>query len=112
MGQNRNKLIDLLIGNLSNAALHRILEQSVEDEALSKYYEKEILNSVKIARKYREKINPVMEALPGKDGKNIKNKVAERVNNKLKARIAEGYQNIDLESVKEVVEKLMSEMNI
>ena len=111
MVQNRNKLIDLLIGNLSNAVLHRILEQSVEDEDLSRYYEKEILNSVKIAKKYREKINPATEMLPREDSENIRNRVIERVNNKLKARIEEGYKNIDLASVEEAVEKLLSEMN-
>lgn len=112
MVQNRNKLIDLLIGNLSNAALHRILEQSVEDEDLSRYYEKEILNSVKIAKKYREKINPATKMLPRKDSENIRDGIIERVNNKPKARIEEGYKNIDLASVEEVVEKLLSEMGV
>ena len=112
MVQNRNKLIDLFIGNLSNAILHRILEQSVEDEDLSRYYGKEALNSVKIAKNYREKINPTTEMLPKKDSDNIKNRVIERVNNKLKTRIEEGYKGIDIESVEEVVEKMLSEMNV
>lgn len=112
MVQNRNKLINLFIGNISNAVLHRILEQSVEDEDLSRYYEKEVLNSVKIAKKHREKINPATEMLPRKDSENIRNGVIERVNNKLKVRIEEGYKNIDLASVEEVVEKLLSEMNV
>ena len=51
MVQNRNKLIDLFIGNIANAALHQILEQAVDDELLRKYYDKELLNSVEIARK-------------------------------------------------------------
>lgn len=112
MAQNRNKLIDLFIGNVSNAVLHRILEQSVEDENLSRYYGKEVLDSVKIAKKYREKINPVSEMLPRKDSENIRNIVIDRVNNKLKARIEKGYKNIDFASVEKVVEKLLSEMKV
>ena len=48
MAQNRNKLIGLLIGNVSNAVIHKILEDAVEDEAIRKYYDKELLNSLEI----------------------------------------------------------------
>ena len=34
MTQNRNKLIDLFIGNIANAVVHKILEQAVDDEIL------------------------------------------------------------------------------
>lgn len=112
MVQNRSKLIDLLIGNLSNAAVHRILQQSIEDEDLSLYYEKEIINSLELAIKYRGKINPPAGPLPKEDTEEVKKKVIARVNSKLKARIEEGYQNIHLESVEKVVDKLLSEINI
>ena len=112
MVQNRNKLIDLFIGNVSNAVLHRILEQSVEDENLSRYYGKEVLDSVKIAKKYREKINPVSEMLPRKDSENIRNMVIDRVNNKLKARIEKGYKNINLDSIESDVNKILVDMEV
>jgi len=112
MVQNRGKLIDLFIGNLSNAIVHRILEQSVEDKTLREYYEKEILNSIKIAKKYREKINPVSEQLPEKDRTDVRRKIIDRVTTKLKARISEDYQNIDLNSVEHIVNKLLTDMNV
>ena len=60
MTQNRNKLIALFIGNISNAVVHKILEEAVEDEVIRKYYDKELLNSIEIAKRYREKINPIL----------------------------------------------------
>lgn len=32
MSQNRNKLIQLLVGNLVNVVVHRVLEESVKEE--------------------------------------------------------------------------------
>ena len=46
MAQNRNKLIDLFIGNLVNAVLHRILEKAILDSLeIAVKYKKEIKNS-------------------------------------------------------------------
>ena len=81
MVHNRKKLIGLFIGNISNAILHKILEKAVEEDAIRKYYDKEFLNSLDIAKKYREKINPINRNLPGKDTGKIKKKVINKVRN-------------------------------
>ena len=112
MAQNRNKLIDLLIGNLANAAVHKILQEAIEDEILRKYYDKELLNSIEIAKKYREKINPVNKALKEKDIEHIKNKVIHKVNSELKLRIAKGYRNINLDLIGAIVDNMLTEMKV
>lgn len=112
MVQNRNKLLDLFIGNLSNAALHRIMELGAADDELRKYYGKEALNSIAIARSYREKINPKLTMLPQDDGESIRRKIKERVQNRLRERITKGYENINLELIDKVVAELLLEMNI
>jgi hypothetical protein len=50
MPQNRNKLIDLLIGDISNSIAHKILEKAVESDEISNRYRKELINSFKIAK--------------------------------------------------------------
>ena len=84
---NRNKLIDLFISNLANVVLHKILEIAIDDEIIRKHYDKELGHSLEIAKKYREKINPVEDILPSKDIEYIKNKVINKVNSELKIRI-------------------------
>lgn len=111
MVQNRNKLIDLFIGNISNSVVHEILEKAVENEYLSKRYEKELTTSFEIAKKYREKINPG-SSLPDKDIKHIKNKIKNKVVSELSIRISNGYKNINLELVDEIIEKYLKEANI
>ena len=64
---NRSKLIDKFIGNLSNAIIHKILEKAIDDREIASKYEKELTTSFKIAKKYREKINPIDTPLPDKD---------------------------------------------
>ena len=112
MAQNKNKLIDLFIGNIANAVVHKILEQAIDDELLRKYYDKELLNSIEIAKKYREKINPINKPLPEKDAQYIKGKIANKVNSELKLRIAKGYKNINLNLVESVVDKILLDMNV
>ncbi len=112
MVQNRNKLLDLFVGNLSNAVLHTVMERSSSDEELRKYYGKEVLNSMEIAKNYREKINPIGTALPKNDGENVRRKVIERVKNGLNTRIAEGYENIKLELVEEVTDKILADLRV
>lgn len=55
MKQNKNRLIDLLVGNISNALLHRILEKAIDNPEISNKYLTEIENSWEISKKYREK---------------------------------------------------------
>ncbi len=75
MVQNRNRLIELFIGNIANAVLHRILEEAIRDESLSDYYKKEQTTSKVAAMTYKEKINPKDSALPEKDIDYIQEKV-------------------------------------
>ena len=72
MVQNRNKLIELFIGNASNSIVHRILEKAIakeRNEEISDKYRKELITSFEIARRYRKGINPVNLPLPKKDMK-------------------------------------------
>mgnify|MGYP001616548739 CR=1 FL=1 len=110
MAINRKKMINLFIGNISNAVLHRILEQAVEDDVIRKYYDKEFLNSFEIAKSYRGKINPVNSKLP--ESSEIKDLITKKVNNELKLRISKGYKNIDLSLVESTTNVILSELRI
>ena len=112
MAQNRNKLIDLFIGNISNSIVHKILEKAINDKELANRYNKELLSSLKIARRYREKINPVNAPLPDKDIEHIKTKITNKVRAELMLRISKGYENIDLDLVEEFVDKALKETKI
>ena len=112
MTQNRNKIIDLFIGNLANAVIHKILEQAIEDEILRKYYDKELLNSMEIAKRYREKINPINKTLPEKDIEHIKSKIINKTNSELRLRIEKGYKNINIDLVESIVDKMLTDMKV
>lgn len=112
MAQNRNNLISLFIGNIANAILHKILEQAVDDELLREYYDKELLNSVEIARIYRGKINPINRPLPEKDIEYIRGKVINKVNSELKLRIEKGYKNINLGLVEHIIDGMLISMKV
>ena len=109
---NRNKLLELFISNLANAITHNILEKAIDDSEVSEKYNKEIKNSREIAKKYREKINPVNKSLPSKDIEKIKRKVTNKIKSELRVRIEKGYENIDFSLVEEFVEKSLSEMKV
>ena len=110
MAINRKKLIDLFIGNISNAILHKILEKAVEDDIVRRYYDKEFTNSFEIAKKYREKINPLDNELP--ESSEIKNAIIKKVTNELKIRISKGYKNIDLSLVEPTANKILSDLKV
>ncbi|MBS3166431.1 hypothetical protein J4444_04880 [Candidatus Woesearchaeota archaeon] len=78
MSQNRNKLIELFIGNIANTILHKILEEAISDEGLLDYYKKEEVTSRNVAVVYREKINPKDSSLPEKDIDYIQERVKRR----------------------------------
>ncbi|MCX6742565.1 MAG: hypothetical protein NTX24_05365 [Candidatus Pacearchaeota archaeon] len=67
--QNRNKLINSLVGNLSNAVIHAILEKAVSEteKEIAVRYNKELKTSFDVAKRYREKINPKLSPLLEKD---------------------------------------------
>ena len=96
MTQNRKKLIDLFIGNISNSIIHKILEKATDNKDLADKYNKELLNSLNIAKKYRNKINPVNTRFPNKGVGYIRNKVKNKVKAELLLRISKGYKDIDL----------------
>ena len=112
MSQNRNKLIELLIGNISNVVLHRLLEKAINKPEIAKRYSKETANSFEIARRYREKISPAIGPLPEKDAKFIKKKAANRVKSELQARILKGYENINIDDAEEFVENALKEIKV
>ena len=112
MVQNRNKLIELFIGNLANSVLHDILEKAVNNEELSKRYGKELLTSLHLAQKYREKINPANVSLNAKDVKYIKDKVIRKVKSGIHQRTEKGYSNLDVKLVEPLVEKALKETKV
>ncbi|MEK6926757.1 MAG: hypothetical protein AABW50_05775 [Nanoarchaeota archaeon] len=114
MVQNRNKLIDIFIGNMINSIVHIILERAIkkDKEYLADKYRKELITSFEIAKSYREKINPIKVPLPEKDAFYIKNKIVKRVKAELKIRILKGYENINLNEIENEVGKALKELNI
>ncbi|MBI5392853.1 hypothetical protein HZA96_03195 [Candidatus Woesearchaeota archaeon] len=112
MDQNRNKLINLLIGNLSNAIVHRILVKAIDDELIISRYGKEIRNSIDLANRYREKINPNNRQLPDKDIDYILKSLQLKVKAKLEKRISDGYEGINFSLVEPFVVDALKELKV
>ncbi len=112
MPQNRNQFIDILIGNLANAIVHTILEKSIDKQELISKYRNETINSYDIAKRYREKINPIAEPFPIKDISYIKEKLSNKVRAELNLRISKGYQNINLDLINIEINKALKELSI
>jgi hypothetical protein len=112
MSQNRNKLVDLLIGNLTNSIVHIILGKAINKPEINEKYRKELVNSFQIAKRYREKINPKESSFPSADIEYIKEKLIKRVRAELSLRISKGYQNINLNLIEPEVDKILSELLI
>ncbi|MDP2924745.1 MAG: hypothetical protein Q8N99_00065 [Nanoarchaeota archaeon] len=117
MPQNRNQFIDIFIGNLANAIVHDILEKSImnNEELRDKYsnkYRNELINSYNIAKRYRDKINPLDKTLPLKDIIYIKDQLKNKVQAELLSRINQGYQNINLESIDQEIDEKFKELRI
>jgi hypothetical protein len=112
--QNRNKLIGLFIGNLSNAVTHAILEKAISEEQkeLLFHYTNELKNNFDIAKKYREKINPKLSPLPEKDTKEIKDKIVKKVKSELLLRISKGYRNINLDLIEKEVDLFLGLLKV
>ena len=112
MAQNRNKLIELFIGNISNSIVHEVLEKAVSKELVADKYRKELITSLEVAKKYRKRINPINRPLLGKDVEYIKTKVINRARSELMIRISKGYKNINLSLIDELVDKALKNTNI
>ncbi|MAE13429.1 hypothetical protein CMO92_02590 [Candidatus Woesearchaeota archaeon] len=107
MVQNRKKLIQLLIGNLSNYVVHAVLAEAIEDDGIMERYRKEGLTSFRLAEGYRERIHPKREVFSGKDVVHIRVCVGQRTRNELRKRICRGYEGIDLGLVEVYVERAL-----
>ena len=112
MSQNRNRLIDLFVGNISNSVVHRILEKAIDDENIRKYYDKEFLTSLDIAKKYRKNINPVDTSLPTKDIEYIKEKIIKKIKAELELRISKGYKNINTGLIEPIMNEILKETKV
>jgi len=112
MPLNRNKLIELFISNLTNSIVHEILEKATNQDELTEKYDKELLNSLDIAKKYRDKINPTTSQLPYEDTTYIKNKIINKVRNELRLRISKGYTNINISLIEPLTDKYLKELKI
>ena len=112
MVQNRNKLIELFIGNISNFIVHEVLERAVSKEIIADKYRKELIISLKIAKKYREKINPIDGPLLDKDVEYIRRKIINKARAELIIRISKGYNDIDLSILEELVDEALKSTNI
>lgn len=79
MTQNRNKLLDHLIGNAVTVIVHRVLAVSTEKDYLKTKYSKEALNSLIRAQTYRKKINPT-SSFSTTESLDVKMQLIRRVN--------------------------------
>lgn len=112
MVQNRNKVIGLFIGNISNVIVHKVLERAIENSDILNKYVKEENISLNLAKKYREKINPKNSILPVKDVDYIRKRIIKKARSELLARISKGYENIELEFIEDFVDIVLKEMKI
>ena len=110
--QNRNKLVELFISNISNAVVHELLEKAVGNDLLAGKYRKELITSFEVATRYREKINPVNRPLPDKDISYIRAKIINKVKAELITRISKGYKNINLDLIEEITNKALKDAKI
>ena len=101
-----------MIGNTATAVVHRILEKAITNDDIAKRYGKEILNSLDIAKIYREKINPPHTPLHDRDAQKIQKKIVAKVKSELLLRISKGYTNIDLTLIDTIVNDALKELRI
>ena len=104
--------MDLLAGNISNLVVHSILEKAISKREIADKYRKELVNSLEIAKKYREKINPIDKGLSIDDIGYLKKKILNRVKSELMVRILKGYSNIDMSLVESETDKRLKELSI
>lgn len=84
----------------------------MENEILREHYDRESLSSFEVARRYREKINPVQRELPENDVDKIKEEVFKRAGKELRLRIDKGYEGVKLGLLGEILEKVLEELKI
>lgn len=109
---NRNKLVNLFISNLANVIVHKVLEKAIDKPEIVNVYAKEGKNSFEIAKRYREKINPIDKTLPSHDIEDLREKIINKVKVELNSRIKRSYTNINLSLVEELVDKSLKELKV
>jgi len=107
---NKSKLIDNLIGNLSNSIIHSILEKSFDMH--KDRYKKESLTSLNISINYRNKINPIDKPLNINDIEYIKSKLKSKVSSELLKRITLGYKNLNLSDIDAEISACLKKLKI
>ena len=104
VSRNKKKLLKIILGNLSNAILHEILAESTIAE-LREHYFKEAINSFEVAIKYRQKLSYEFSI-----SNDLKSKLIRIVKSKLRQRIKNGYNNLNLNKVEIYVESLLKKI--
>ncbi|HLD04353.1 MAG TPA: hypothetical protein VJG90_01410 [Candidatus Nanoarchaeia archaeon] len=89
-----------------------MLEIAVDNAEIASKYKKEIEASLKLAKKYREQINPTKSPLPEKQALGIRQKLLNRVEIRLSSRISQGYKNINLDQIEGYVDTALKELKI
>jgi hypothetical protein len=112
MTQNRNKLIKTFVGHITNAIIHDVLREAIDNPEVKLWYEKEIKNSLNQASAKRQNINPTMRPLPYRDQEDIKEKIEKRAKAILKNRQEKDYKNIDLALVEPTANKYLKETHV
>lgn len=90
----------------------RLWKKQLRMKKLHHITKKEAENSLNISKKYRTKINPKNYPLQGKDITYIRDRLINKVKSKLKERISEGYKNINLNLIEDLVSEQLKKLNI
>ena len=109
---NRNRLLSLFVSNLANVIVHEMLERAIDKPEIVKVYTKEVKNSFEIAKRYRQKINPIDKVLPSSDIQDLRGRIINKVKAELNLRKARGYTNINLSFVEESVDNNLRELGV
>jgi len=96
MSPNKPQIIKKLLGNLTNSIVHSTLAESTDIPELKKRYFKEAETSMNIALKNRHLIHPIDLFVTAKLSEKILSQIQQKVKIKLKKRISDGYQNINI----------------
>jgi len=107
---NRNKLLKHLVGHLSTAITHRVLQEAIEEEDLRNYYGKEAAHALEKAIEYRNSINP--SVLSTEEANELKQRIIQNVRNELQKRQEKGYTGIDFSRIATVTEELLEKVRM
>jgi len=109
---NKSAIIERFTGQVATLIVHIIIDKSSESEEMHQKYVKEINNSLSLAEKYRNDINPIDRPLHSSDIEYIKQKIYGKVKAELQSRTLRGYENIQWDLINEEIDKLLKKLNI